>query len=236
VTFPVLIRVGPWAVPPHPVFELGGYAIAVVVFLWLRRRYGDPIDRTPRWSVAAAAVIGGALGSRLLAWPDGKTIVGGLLGGLIAVELTKKRLGVTTATGDLFAIPIAVGVAIGRVGCFLTGLPDNTYGNPTSFWSGVDFGDGIPRHPTQLYETAFLAGLAALLAQARPRLTRPGDVFRLFMIVYLLFRLLLDFIKPTRPLALGLSAIQFACLAGLAYYAHDTGRLGRALLRPSHAP
>ncbi len=50
--------------------------------------------------------------------------MGGLAGGLIAVELVKKRFGVTAGTGDLFAIPLAVGIAIGRIGCFLTGLPD----------------------------------------------------------------------------------------------------------------
>jgi phosphatidylglycerol:prolipoprotein diacylglycerol transferase len=55
-----------------------------------------------------------------------------LIGGLVAVESTKWWLGVTTRTGDLFAIPLAAGTAIGRVGCFLTGLEDRTHGTPTT--------------------------------------------------------------------------------------------------------
>ena len=61
-------------------------------------------------------------GSIRRSWSAGKTIVGGLIGGLIAVEWIKRRLGVTVATGDLFAVPLIVGIAIGRVGCFLSGL------------------------------------------------------------------------------------------------------------------
>jgi len=227
VQFPVYIVIGRWSVHPHVFFELLGYAAGVALVLRLRRRYGDPLEGSRRWSVGAAALIGGAAGSRILEWPDGKTIVGGLIGGLIAVELTKRILGVKTATGDMFAVPLSIGIAIGRVGCFLTGLPDNTHGNPTTLWTGVDFGDGVRRHPTQLYEAAFLIALAAMLSWVRTRLTRPGDQFRLFMVAYTAFRLGVDFIKPERLLALGLSAIQWACVAALAYYAPHIPRLLR---------
>ena len=84
----------------------------------------------------------------------GKTIVGALIFGLISVELMKRYIGVRQSTGDLYAIPLALGIAIGRIGCFLTGLSDNTYGTPTTLPWAVNFGDGIPRHPTQLYEIA----------------------------------------------------------------------------------
>lgn len=67
------------------------------------------------------------------------------------------------STGDLYAIPLALGIAIGRVGCFLTGLPDNTYGTATALPWGINFGDGIPRHPTQLYEVLFLLLLIPFL-------------------------------------------------------------------------
>jgi len=93
----------------------------------------------------------------------GKTIVGALAGGLIAVELIKRYIGLRTSTGDLYAIPLALGIAIGRIGCFLTGLPDNTYGTASSLSWAINFGDGIPRHPTQLYETAFLLLLIPFL-------------------------------------------------------------------------
>lgn len=245
--------------------------IAFRVYLSLRRRFGDPIATPLRWAVIAAAVAGAALGSKLLFWLEdpqrtwhslhdpayligGKTIVGALAFGLIAVELAKRYIGLRQSTGDLYAIPLALGIAIGRVGCFLTGLSDNTYGAPANLPWAIDFGDGIPRHPTQLYEIAFLVLLipflfkiltaitsrvgqlssAAPSGEARPdRPTpfRPGDAFKLFMIAYMFFRLLCDFIKPYPHLLLGLGGIQWACVLILLYYARDILRW----LRPSVA-
>ena len=85
----------------------------------------------------------------------GKTIVGGLHGGWAGVELAKWRLGIRHSTGDVFVFPLIFGMSVGRIGCFLTGLPDHTYGNHTSLPWAVNFGDG-PRHPTQLYDIVFL--------------------------------------------------------------------------------
>jgi phosphatidylglycerol:prolipoprotein diacylglycerol transferase len=229
VTFPVYIHVGQWSFHPHRVFELMGYGAGGALFLWLRRQYGDSVGRDARWSVAAAAIVGGVVGSRLLdaiADPGGKTIVGGLIGGLIAVEWVKRRMGITAATGDLFAIPLAVGIAIGRIGCFLTGLSDHTYGNATTLWTGVDFGDGIRRHPAQLYEIAFLIVLTAVLVRARGRLAKAGDEFRLFMVAYMGFRLGVDFLKPANVVVTGLSPIQWACVAMLVWYLVQARRAG----------
>jgi phosphatidylglycerol---prolipoprotein diacylglyceryl transferase len=241
VTFPVLIPLGPWRLHPHAVFETLAYAIGFQIYLVMRRRGGDIIEPAARWSVIVAAAVGAALGSRLLAaleqpeaivqyWHQplvlfgGKTIVGGLIGGLIAVEWTKRRIGVTTRTGDLFALPLAIGIAVGRIGCFLTGLDDGTFGSATTAWTGIDFGDGIRRHPTQLYEIVFLILLACVLAVHLPRLDRTGDRFRVFMIGYFGFRLAVDALKPPPPIGLGLSAIQWACLAMLLYYVPDIRR------------
>jgi prolipoprotein diacylglyceryltransferase len=158
----------------------------------------------------------------------GKTVVGGLVGGLIAVEITKKFIGLRESTGDLFAVPLALGIAIGRIGCFLAGLQDRTYGLPTSLPWGVDFGDGIARHPTQLYEAAFLAGLAWYLARVSLRVSshRPpvnGDLFKLFMVSYLGLRLAIDFIKPGLAFG-GLTSIQWVCLLTLLHYRRDIAR------------
>jgi len=167
---------------------------------------------------------------------SGKTIVGALVFGLIAVELLKRYIGLRTSTGDLYAIPLALGIAVGRIGCFLTGLADNTYGIPTSLPWAIDFGDGIPRHPTQLYEMIFLLALIPVLYRALKRIvttsvlgTRysqlaPGDAFKLFMVAYLSFRLLIDFLKPYPRIFLGLGGIQWACLLTLLYYARDIFR------------
>jgi phosphatidylglycerol:prolipoprotein diacylglycerol transferase len=246
VHFPVYI----WGVHPHLLFEGMGYAVAFALFLWLRQRRGDAIEAPMRWSVIAAAFVGGALGSKLLYWAEdpaatavhwreftylmgGKTIIGGLIGGWIAVELMKKYVGITESTGDLLAVPLAVGIGIGRIGCFLTGLSDKTYGTPTTLPWGVDFGDGVPRHPTQLYEFVFLVVLAIVLYRrdAARRVStqglfgcslQSGDVFKVFMVSYLGFRLLLDFWKPSDPAVfLGMGSLQWACLAAVLLYSRD---------------
>jgi len=192
------------------------------------------------WLVAAAAA-GAAVGSKLLYWLGdpwmtlqrwddpvylmaGKTIVGGLLGGLVAVEGMKQRLGITRPTGDLFAIPLAVGMAIGRIGCFLSGLGDHTHGLPTGLPWGVDFGDGLRRHPTQLYEIGFLVLLVLWLRTRERQGHQEGDLFKAFMVGYMAFRLLIEFLKPGVPL-MGLTAIQWTCLALLVYYRKDVARV-----------
>jgi phosphatidylglycerol---prolipoprotein diacylglyceryl transferase len=134
---------------------------------------------------------------------------------------------VTQSTGDLLALPLAIGIAIGRIGCFLAGLPDQTYGLPTNLPWAWDFGDGVPRHPTQIYEIVFLVVLATVVARGRgwPR----GDRFKGFMVAYLSFRVVVDAIKPGVPLALGLTAIQWAAVAGLVYYGRDIVRWLRTI-------
>jgi phosphatidylglycerol:prolipoprotein diacylglycerol transferase len=241
MTFPVLIRLGPLALHPHWVFETLAYTLAGYVYARDRRRRGDVVETRIRWWVIGAAAFGGLVGSRLLylvenpvelmrRWSEptylagGKTIVGGLIGGLIAVEWIKRRLGVTVATGDLLVMPLVLGIAVGRIGCFLSGLADRTYGVATALPWGVNFGDGVARHPTQLYEIAFLAVLAVVLMVLIPRFSMVGDRFKWFMIGYLTFRFAIDFIKPAVRIG-GLSTIQWAALAVIAYYAPHVPRL-----------
>jgi len=232
----------------HTGFEVAAYAIGVRLFLWQRRRLALPVleDRDRSLWIGVAAIFGAALGAKLGYWiedphnafadfPDwrhlleGKTIVGALLGGLIGVELVKRAIDAQGSSGDAFALPLIVGIAIGRIGCFLSGLDDHTFGNPTNLPWGIDFGDGVPRHPTQLYEIAFLIALGLLLHSRRDAFDRPGDRFRAFMIAYLAFRLAVDFIKPMPIIYLGaLSGIQLLCLAGLLYYHRDILRIAGA--------
>lgn len=135
--------------------------------------------------------------------------------GWLAVEIIKWAKGIRTRTGDLFVLPLCLGIAVGRIGCLLAGLADDTFGTPTRLPWAVDFGDGVTRHPTQAYEILFLGALAFTLHLVSRRPHEAGLRFRLFMVVYLLWRLLVDFLKP-QPHVYGLDAIQWACLAGLA--------------------
>jgi len=242
VTFPVVFHFGSLAVPAHLVFESLGYFLGFRTYLALRRRSHDDIDEEVRWTVIAAAAVGAAIGSKLLGWLDhpaeawahrgdlawllgGKTIVGGLIGGWVAVEIAKRAIGDTRSTGDLFVMPLCVGMAIGRIGCFLAGLDDHTYGVATTLPWGVDWGDGVRRHPVQLYEIVALAAIAAWAWGARGREHRSGDIFRGFMILYLAFRLAIDVIKPESRPYFGLSGIQVACVLGLLYDARDLPRV-----------
>jgi phosphatidylglycerol:prolipoprotein diacylglycerol transferase len=224
----------------HFVLEAVAYAAAAAVYLVRRKRSSDVIPDLDRFALLAAAAVGAAIGARLLAWlcdpsgstplASGKTIVGALLGGLAAVELAKLWRGIRTPTGDLYVFPLAAGIAVGRLGCFLAGPADLTAGRPTRVPWAVVAWDGVPRHPVALYEIAFLLLVAVILGRLHRRLeTRPGLAFALFTAAYLGFRLAVDFWKPwPPPVALGLSAIQLACVGALVYYAFVIPRRMRA--------
>lgn len=231
--FPWAVQLGPVGVSAHFLFESAAYLVGFALYQRQRQALGDVIPDTVRSSIIVATILGAFLGSKLLFlledpaltmqhWRNipyimgGKTIVGGLLGGTLAVEWTKALLGVTSRTGDLFVLPLIVGMAIGRVGCFVSGLEDHTYGIATTLPWGVDLGDGIARHPVQLYEIGFLAGIGWLLHRARPLLPEGGQ-FRGFLILYLAWRLSIDFLKPGIPVG-GLAPIQWTCLAALFWY------------------
>ncbi|HET7931209.1 MAG TPA: prolipoprotein diacylglyceryl transferase family protein [Rhodanobacteraceae bacterium] len=225
----------------HTLLEMLAYATGFRIFLWTRRKTAPQAfrDSDDVVIVAAGAIIGAALGAKLSYWLDdpltafanfpdwrhlleGKSIIGALLGGVLGVELAKRIGRLSQSSGDAFVLPLTVGMCIGRVGCFLAGLPDHTYGTPTSLPWGVDFGDGIPRHPTQLYEIAFLLLQFAVIHARRAHFVRAGDKFRAFMVGYLAFRLLVEFIKPVFfSYPPGLSGLQWLCIAGLVYYARD---------------
>ena len=157
------------------------YLIAFPAYLSLRRRFGDPIVTPLRWAVIASRGHRSRtrLQTSLLARRPPTHLAESaqsrlphrrqnhrrrLAFGLVSVELASDTSDSAQSTGDLYAIPLALGIAIGRIGCFLTGLSDNTYGTPTTLLWAINFGDNIPRHPTQLYEIAFLLALIPILS------------------------------------------------------------------------
>lgn len=236
MTFPVIFHIHGYPVPAHEVFEMSAYVVGVQAFLWANRGEKSAAAQDARFWMMVWCVVGAVIGSKVLGWleisPDemasvqnlgellgGKTIVGGFLGGWIGVEIAKKYFGITGRTGDTYVVGIALGIAVGRIGCFLEGLPDHTYGIATSLPWGVDFGDGIRRHPTQIYEIVFALSWGTVVWLRSRWPYSKGDLFRLFMLGYFSFRLLVEFIKPVyRPG--GLSAIQWACVLGIAMSAH----------------
>jgi phosphatidylglycerol---prolipoprotein diacylglyceryl transferase len=236
--------------PPfvHIALEILAYTLGGVLYWSSSNAATQPPDRWTRWGLLGGAALGAALGSRslyvlqywgalagepLTIWLGGKTIVGGLLGAVAGVETAKHALHWTASTGDGFVLPLLAAIVVGRLGCQLSGLSDLTYGNATTLPWAWNYGDGIARHPTALYEIVGVGAIACVLYGAH-FMTRPGDRFRAFMVGYLLLRFALEFLKPPfGPAAVGflaperwgpLSAIQWACVAGFAYYGRDIRR------------
>ena len=235
--YPVQLSVGPAHLPVHLLCEVLAYSVGFRLYTYLRGRGADAISDGYRQWLFVAAAAGALLGSRvlgllehpaLLAHPPGgwlyyftnKTVVGGFLGGLVAVEAAKRWLRIRTSSGDLMVFPLLLGLAVGRLGCHFSGLTDGTFGTATALPWGIDFGDGVARHPTNLYEIGFLGLLGVGLGLAERRHPLPnGRRFEAFLASYLLFRLAVEFLKPNpAPAGWGLTAIQWACVAGLGYY------------------
>lgn len=234
--FPLAFQLGPFSLSAHLIFEILAFSLGFQFFLWLRRRRSDHLpDRNRLW-VIIGATAGALLGSRLLGaledpqlffsgaggflyYYQSKSIVGGLLGGLIGVESIKKLIGERHSSGDLFTFPLILAMIIGRIGCFSSGVSEPTYGLPSSLPWAMDLGDGIRRHPTALYEIIFLLliwWVIREISKSRPLID--GACFQLFMTAYLAYRLGIEFIRPGVDLVGGLNMIQLACLAGLIYY------------------
>lgn len=228
--FPVYIPLGPWQVHPHALFDVLSYLVGGQVFWWMRRRARGPGVPFEKMMWVLVGMAGGAmLGAKLLAWAEswpvvwahrdslltwlsGKTIAGGLIGGWIGVEVAKRWVGLKQSIGDGVVFAVATGIAVGRFGCYLTGLADNTYGIASSLPWAVDFGDGIPRHPTQLCESLFVTLLMWVLWRMRSEKLPSGTLFRVFVGAYLLFRFGVEFLKPRDFRVAGLSPIQIASL------------------------
>ncbi len=225
----------------HFIFEW----FAVFIGAWLYRQQNRSQSSGYNSSKASLGVLigclaGAGIGNKLLfvievpqtftehgwtAFLMGQTIVGGLLGGLIGVEIAKSILKLKRSTGDSFILPLVVAIVIGRTGCFLAGLYDGTYGIATELPWGIDFGDGIGRHPTQLYEQVFVIFVYLMLRHFKSSLsTVSGLSFKLFLASYLLWRLLVDAIKPMPYDYWGLSGIQWACIIALVFYIPITYR------------
>lgn len=219
----------------HAVFEWLAYFSAFRYMAILRR--SDSLCGESRNWVIGACILGAALGSKVVVWLDnptwfftywrdpmvlmtaGKGIGGALVGGLLGVEIFKYFLGIKRSTGDLFVYPLILAITIGRIGCFLTGFYDHTYGTVTTLPWAVDFGDGLLRHPTQLYEILFLSALGVYFYTTRTVSRPEGKRFQIFMFCYFIFRFAVEFIKPVPHAFWGLNGTQLLSLAIILYYA-----------------
>src|SRR5882757_9376549 len=207
---------------PYGWLMLAGIIVSICFWSRLARRDDRLIF------IYVAALLGAFLGAKVVyilaeGWmhfgaPDvwlqlatGKSILGALLGGYLAVEIAKRMLGYSGTTGDWFALIAPVGIILGRVGCLLHGC---CLGRECSaHWWALRDAHGVTRWPAVPVEISFnviaLAGIFAL----RRRDTLPGQHFHLYLIGYGLFRFAHEFLRATPRLLGQFSGYHFAALA-----------------------
>lgn len=225
---PVLFQAGGVDVPAYGVFVLLGVLVAwrirraEVLRLGHARLPGFP------W-VSVGALLGAVAGAKLgmvlftpaAALPGllaaalsldftGKTVVGGLAGGYLGVELAKAAVGITRSTGDGFAVALPVAQGIGRIGCLMHGCCfGTTWDGP---WAVAVA--GILRHPAPLYEAALDLALAAWLWSIRGRSGPAGHLFKRYLAGYGLIRFAVEFLRGDPSVVWGpMKAVQWVCLA-----------------------
>lgn len=233
--FPVTFHIFGKTILAHPLFEAVGMFLGMRYYFYLKRKSKEKLSFNTSAAVLIGATAGALLGSKLIGnlenpftifenpsfqkfWSS-NTIVGGLALGLLGVELAKKVVNHKESTGDLIVFPLMLAIIIGRIGCFLTGIYEETYGIPTDSVFGMYLGDQHLRHPVALYEIGFLIILWIVLKYIRKFHKYPsGFLFQIFMLSYFTFRLFLDFIKPRMEVIGNLGTIQIVCICVIIYY------------------
>lgn len=226
---PILFYIGRFPVESYPVFLFIALVTGIIVYMIQLKL--DRITKSNALYIAIFAIIFGTIGSKLpiiiMYWNQinsdpnsldilmsGRTIVGGLIGGAAGTFLAKKIFKIKERLGNQIAIPVAAGMAVGRLGCLMRGC---CYGKPTGLPWGIDFGDHIMRHPTQIYEMIFNVALVFVLAWKKTRGVKPGELFRIFLNCYMSFRFLLEFIRVEKISFIGLTDFQLLCVVSLFY-------------------
>ncbi|MET8152175.1 prolipoprotein diacylglyceryl transferase [Actinoplanes sp. NPDC049668] len=238
---PILADLGRVEIRTHDACVAGGILVAGLVFgaqVRRRARLGRPVDDRI-WVVVAGALVGGLLLSRLGTWLQhldlrdnatlaeqwlygSRSILSGLVGAYAGALLARRLCGYPGRTGDLFAPAVAIGMAVGRVGCLLSERP----GTPTALPWGVRLSPeeaaqvpggpaGVPLHPSFLYEIAFhlVAFVVLLLLRDRTARTDEGGLLTLYLIGYAVFRFAVEFVRGNEVVTAGLTRPQLFLLA-----------------------
>ncbi len=160
-------------------------------------------------------------------WNGGLSFHGGLLGGFLAGLWSCKKQNLSwKIIADLLAIPLAIGLAFGRIANFING---ELYGYPASLPWAVDFGDSIFRHPTQLYESLknfIIAGILFIIKQRKS--LQPGILFMTFLILYGAIRFFIEFLKVPETSFAGLATGQWFSLFMIALGVMGINKLKKA--------
>lgn len=216
----------------HTIFDFLAVALAVLSGLLVCRwRLSKNLEKTAA-SIGPAYFIALSLGSVTGAYlfgtvnlylsgihEVGRSILGALAGAICTVEIYKLIQGTKSSTGYIYAIPFCVNVAVGRIGCLLSGLDDNTHGIPTHQSWGWDYGDHVLRYPVQLFESASMLvcglGMAWLLKDRSQIVVRYG--FYICVGFYAIQRFVWEFFKPYGPAFGPFNTFQLLCVGLMVY-------------------
>lgn len=218
--------------PIHAVFDfLASLASLTATLLVYRWRLQPAMQRVEHagYGYALALLIGAATGGygfgSLNLWLSGdagvgRSIVGALAGGIAGVELFKWARGMKGSTGIIFVPAFCMSVIIGRWGCYFAGLGDKTYGTPSTLPWAVDMGDGVLRHPVQLYESfsMLIFLILALVMLARRNAWFMANGFYALVLFYAAQRFVWEFLKPYAAILGPFDLFHLVC-AGLIVYA-----------------
>jgi phosphatidylglycerol:prolipoprotein diacylglycerol transferase len=248
--YPELFHIGGFTMNSFGVMMALAFISAGFVAHWQFKQRGVKPDFI--YGLLIACVVGGLLGAKIHyliihpeEWPGnllsggGLVWFGGLFGAIVAVVavtlLSKERL---AAVMDSGGPAVAVGYAVGRMGCFLRG---DDYGVPTDLPWGLSFPEGLPPttvkvHPTQIYEVlASLVIFALLVWVISPRFKREGPLIFAYLLLAGIERFLVEFVRTNEPVFLGLTQQQWISVAlfviGIAgmWYFETYGRMRPAV-------
>lgn len=258
------IELGPWRILTHDLFTVLALTVGLVLYYRDLRRRGW-LEWTIVW-ISLAAILGAGVGARVItAWEhleyyaaldgvpltvaieqSGKSLIGALAGGYLAIVLAKRAFGYTRSTGDAYVLAIPIATAVGRVGCFLSELP---LGTPTTLPWGISVspeaaaafarcpGCDVPMHPSMLYEILFNVVAAMVIVRYRDRVPVPGDALKVYLLAAGIFRFMVEFVRGNEPQAFGLTGPQWVLIPLVLLLAiHVARQLWRGAYRVPTAP
>lgn len=214
---PVLLHLGPLEIRYYGLAYVLGFVLGYFILKQLIKKKNVALTEEELDTLILYIALGVLLGSRIFyfvfynfsmllenpfhlfkIWEGGMSFHGGLIGVLVAGILFCKQYKKSFyELADLAVIPVALGLGIGRIANFING---ELYGRATTVPWAVDFGDGIPRHPSQLYESAknfVMFGILWLLKEKEH--LKKGTLFWTFITLYGTFRFFIEFVREPDP-------------------------------------
>jgi phosphatidylglycerol:prolipoprotein diacylglycerol transferase len=240
---PILFHLGDIAIPSFWAMSFLGFLAALLVVRRDMLERGMPERQA--YDMILWGYVGGWVGARLFVIPTGWQYFveapvafllsgsgwvwyGGVIGGAAAILIWATRVGIPARViADIAAPGLAIGLAIGRIGCQLAG--DGDYGVPTDLPWGMSYPDGVVPttdrvHPTPIYELIGYVAIFLVLWRQRHRLP-PGHLIAQYLIYSGIVRFLVEFLRRNPDWLIGLTTAQWMSLGSIA--------IGVWLLRPT---